>query len=179
MRSEEILQLTWHDVQVEDGAEFFRLHSEGDNHLKNPNAHRNVPIHSKMYEFGFGSLMNAAKQRADGRFFPDVKRGSEGKFTSIFSKRYSAYLIRVGAKTDKTSFHSFRHTFRDAGRNCQVPYDRVCAIGGWGYGQGTNEDYGSGINMFEKAKAIVLIKYPAVDFSKIKVIDWNEPVIGT
>ncbi len=179
MRMEEILQLTWHDVQVEDGAKFFRLHSEGDNHLKNPNAHRNVPIHPKMDEFGFGTLMNAAEQRADGRFFPDVKRGSEGKFGSIFSKRYSAYLIRVAIKTDKTSFHSFRHTFRDAGRNCQVPEDRVQAIGGWGNGNGTDAIYGSGINMFEKAKAIALIKYPAVDFSMIKVIDWNEQVIET
>ena len=173
MRMEEILQLTVSDVMTEDEVEYFRLHDDGDNHLKNANARRKVPIHPDMWEFGFRSLIDASRQRSDGRLFPDVPRGSEGKFSDIFSKRYSPYLEKIGAKTPKTSFHSYRHNFRDAGRNCQVPDDRVCAIGGWKYGSGTQAIYGSGINIKEKAKAIRNIGYPDLNFDSIKVIDWS------
>ncbi len=174
MRMEEILQLSWRDMQSEGNIEFLRLHANGSNRLKNANAVRDIPIHPKMNELRFDTLVTAAKKREDGRLFHDVRRGPEGKFSSIFSQRYSRHLVRIQVKTTKTSFHSFRHNFRDAGRNCQVPDDRICSIGGWEYGTGTQANYGSGLNLLEKAKAIAMIEYLDVDFSKIRVIDWSK-----
>lgn len=173
MRMGEILQLVDSDLHVEDGVSYLQLHDEGENHLKNSNARRRIPLHPEMSYFHFDTLIAKAANNKGRRLFPDVPRGSEGKFSSIFTQRYSRHLKKIGAKQGKVSFHSFRHTWRDACRNNKVPDDRVCSIGGWEHGSGTQTIYGSGIALKELAKAIRMIDYPDIDFSKIKVIDWN------
>ena len=39
--------------------------------------------------------------------------------------------MELGAKTEKTSFHSLRHNFRDAMSNAGVPEEFAFALGGW------------------------------------------------
>ncbi|MBL4731339.1 MAG: site-specific integrase [Rhizobiaceae bacterium] len=174
MRSEEILQLRYDDFKEKEGISYFELHKRDGNHLKNKSARRDVPLHPYMFELGILSLVEMSRKRKDKRLFPDVERGSEGKFTSIFSRRYSRYLEGIGQKTKDTSFHSFRHRFRDAARDCEISDDRACAIGGWKFGTGTHTIYGSGLSLTEKLKAIKKLQYPNVDFSHITVIDWAD-----
>ncbi len=174
MRMEEILQLTSLDFLEKENIQYIRLHSDGENHLKNKGAHREIPIHQTMWRLGLRSLLFAAENHKGHRLFPDVKRGSEDKFSSIFSQRYSRYLVDIGAKTPKTSFHSYRHSFRDAARNNDVGDGLTCALGGWKHGVGVHSNYGSGFWMERKAEAISKIAYPDVDFSKITIVDWNK-----
>jgi len=174
MRMEEILQLVAGDLVDEDGVSFLQLHDDEGNHLKNSNAKRRVPLHPIINQYRFDTLVRCAEHNQNRKLFPDVPRGSEGKYSNVFTKRYSRHLIRIGAKRPKTSFHSFRHSWRDACSNCQVPDDRVCSIGGWEYGSGTQGIYGSGIDLKELDKAIQMIEYPQVDFSNVKIIDWSK-----
>jgi integrase len=44
----------------------------------------------------------------------------------------------------RTSFHSFRHTYRDALREADISAERVKALGGWANTE-TQEDYGKGL----------------------------------
>jgi|GEM_PF-2882820 len=173
MRMEEILQLSTEDVLEEEGVRYFRIHDEGENSTKNVNAIRNVPIHPMIWKLGFNSLIEVAKRQSNHRMFRDVERGkSSKKYSSIFSKRFAGFLIKIGMNSTKTVFHSFRHNFRDAGRNCQIPDDRILAIGGWATGTGAQANYGSGVNLAELNKAIEQVNYEGLDLSSIKIIDW-------
>jgi len=107
MRSEEILQLRATDFsQDDDGNWFFELHRRDGNTLKNKSAIREVPIHLKMQMLRVESLIQKAAKRKGKRLIHDVPKGSENKFTSIFSKRFSRHLERIGAKTEQTVFRS-------------------------------------------------------------------------
>jgi len=174
MRSEEILQLRSSDFQENsNGILFIDIHRRDGNRLKNKSTAREVPVHPKMTEFGLPSLLNAADNTSEKSLFRDMMRGAEGKFTPAFSRKYSRFLKEIGAKTERTSFHSYRHSFRDAARNCGVSDAHACSLGGWKYGNGTHTDYGTGFRMKQKYEALSLIEYPDVDFSKVKVIDWS------
>ncbi|MEP4337287.1 MAG: hypothetical protein ABJ360_13055, partial [Roseobacter sp.] len=80
--------------------------------------------------------------------------------------------LDIEVKTPSTSFHSFRHNFRDACRNSSIPDDRACAIGGWTFGQGQHTQYGAGISLSEKAKAIEQLHFPDLDLGRIA--RWDE-----
>lgn len=173
MRSEEILQLRAGDFRTnEDGIWLVDIHKKDGNFLKNKPSIRLVPLHPKMTNFGLQSLVKSAQMRSDKRLFPDVPRGAEGRFTPIFSKRYSRFLSKIHAKTENTSFHSFRHNFRDAARNCSVSDEQACSLGGWAIGSGAHANYGSGFWMDVKNAAIQKIDYRKIDLSKVRVIDW-------
>lgn len=173
MRSEEILQLRALDVQQDDdGIWFFDIHKRDGNHLKNKSAARKTPIHPLVFKLGFASLVAAANNRTGNSLFPDLSRGAEGKFTPVFSRRFSRHLKAIAQKTETTSFHSFRHTFRDGARNCEISDDRACALAGWQYGAGVQASYGDGLSMEEKFKAIQKLTYSKVDFRKIVIIRW-------
>ena len=171
MRLEEILQLQLADLQEEEGVKFFDLHERDGNHLKR-GAARKVPIHPILFELKFESLITSSHSNKNGRLFSDVKRGSEGKFGSAYSQWYSRYLEKLRVKTPKTSFHSYRHTFRDAGRSNDLGEQATCAIGGWAFGSGAHVNYGSGLWMEHKAEAIRKIHYPGLDIANISIIGW-------
>ena len=174
MRCEEILQLRSEDIQTNpEGILFIEIHKKNGNHLKNKAAKRQIPVHQRLLSFGFEGVVSAARNRPDTSLFPDITRGTEGKFTPAFSLRFSRFLEKQGIKKDGLSFHSLRHTFRDEARICSVPDDRVCALGGWTYSSGVHAKYGEGLPLYETNPALQRMLYNRVDFEKIKIIDWR------
>ncbi len=99
---------------------------------------------------------------------------AEGKAVPTFSKRFAAHLKRNGLKRDNVSFHSFRHNFRDAGRDAAIPQDRILKIGGWSLGETVADSYGQGASLSALKDAIEQIDYPEVYFSNIVKIKWSK-----
>jgi integrase len=124
MRLGEVVQLLVTDIKSEDGTTYFDIgRGEGEvKQIKTLSSMRRVPVHKKL--IGLGLLDHLAAARAakpKGRLFADVKPGVNGDFSHNFSKWFGRYLRDVGAKTPKTSFHSFRHNFKDALVAAAVP----------------------------------------------------------
>ncbi|MCB1462648.1 MAG: site-specific integrase [Nitratireductor sp.] len=170
MRLEEIVQLRVGDLSEQDGVKFFRVHAEDGNHLKNANAPRKVPIHPAMWDFGLTTLLRVASRAPDTRLFSDIKRASTGKYGTNYSKRFSSYLKQVGAKHDRNSFHSLRHTWRDACRECGVADPYAIAIGGWSAGEGTHAKYGSGYGLETLDREMRKVAFPKIDLAGFKVL---------
>ena len=63
-----------------------------------------------------------------GVMFP--KAGANGYFSHNFSKWFGRYLKQVEIKTTKTTFHSFRHNFKDRLRNAGIEDSRQNALMG-------------------------------------------------
>jgi putative transposase len=81
----------------------------------------------------------------------------------------SRFLTQIGAKTPKTSFHSFRHCYRDALREADISQERVRALGGWTAKGGAEEIYGGGHRASTLAREIEKIGYPGLDLSRLHV----------
>lgn len=74
-RVNEIAQLLLSDVLAGDGVYYLNLESDNESgkKLKNANARRKIPLHSKLISLGFIDYVNALKDAGYTRLFPELK----------------------------------------------------------------------------------------------------------
>ena len=125
MRLGEIVQLSVSDIKIDEGISYIDVNKDEGKQLKTSSSQRVVPIHAVLRDLGF---LDYVEQRCKAnnapRLFPEIKPGKNGYFSHNFSKFFARYLSQVGVKTDKTTFHSFRHNFEDAMRDAGVDLDK-------------------------------------------------------
>ena len=167
LRLNEICTLRCDDVDERDGVRLIRVRpdDEGRKKLKSKAARRAVPVHPTLAKIGF--LDFVARQCADGEvLFPDLKPDKRGYYSDGFQKWFRRQLIQIGAKAPRTSFHSFRHNFRDGLREADVSRDAVLSLGGWA--GGIEETYGGGLKATTLAREIAKVKYPGLDLRHLQ-----------
>ncbi len=169
MRLGEIVQLLVADIKVHEGIPYFDIsRGEGeDKQLKTASSRRDVPVHPTLIELGL--LDHVEKRRASapkGRIFPDIKPGADGYFSAQYSKWFSRYVIAVKVKTPKTSFHSFRHNFKDALVMAGVEESRRRALMGHS-DDSVHGQYGSKLPIPVLFEAISKINYPQIDLPSL------------
>ncbi len=100
-----------------------------DKRLKTKTSERFVPLHP--YLIGAGFLAFVEQQAADGRLFPNLQKGPDGRYSHAFSKWFGRFKKKVGFEEPALVFHSFRHGFRDACRHAEIAEETAFALGGW------------------------------------------------
>ncbi|WP_336801390.1 site-specific integrase [Kaistia sp. MMO-174] len=168
MRLNEICMLEVADVERVDETDVIvvRGDDKGIKRVKTDAGWRYVPIHPELVRFGFLDHVDKARRNADQRLFPDLQIGSTGYGSDPFSKWFSRFMASLDIKTRRTSFHSFRHTYRDALREADISRERVRALGGWSDG-GSEEIYGNGLKASTLATEISKIGYPELDLEHL------------
>lgn len=136
LRLNEICQLNVEDVVVRDNIWCFNITREvgrgvDDKVLKTKSSERVVPIHPHLMNLGFMRYLKQFERRPRGKLFPDIKPGTTGYRSDQFSKWFARFLKSIDADADRTSFHSFRHNFRDALRDADVRHEIAMLLGGW------------------------------------------------
>ena len=165
MRLNECCQLDIADVTKLDGVWCIVIREDDetgadDKRVKTDAGHRFVPIHPELEKLGFLKYVQERKKAGDAKLFPDLPRGKHGYYSDPFGKWFARFLEKAGAKAPRTSFHSFRHSYRDALREADISTERVRALGGWvGSGGGAEEVYGGGFKARTLAKEIRKIEY--------------------
>jgi integrase len=106
MRVEEIAKLKTADVRQIDGIWCFDVYD-----TKTDAGARQVPVHPRLVDLGFVSYVEA---QLGERLWPDLTRGSEGKYSHGFCRWWSGFRHLIGLDRDGLVFHSFRHTFASA-----------------------------------------------------------------
>lgn len=122
-RLNELCQLRIGDVDEDGGIPFLRFHEGDETQRIKGHKKRIVPLHPKLTALGFLRFVDAQRSAGHNRMFPTLRVGPTGYYSDRPSKDFSAYLKQVEAKTPKTSFHSFRHNFKDACRHAGVNPD--------------------------------------------------------
>ena len=122
-RLNELCQLRVDDVHQDGEIPFLELHEGDDTQRIKGGRGRIVPIHPELAKLGFLEYASAQRDSMCERLFPALKVDQKGYYSGQPSKDFSAYLEKIGAKTAKTSFHSFRHNFKDACRNAGIHPD--------------------------------------------------------
>ncbi len=122
-RLNELCQLTRGHIREHDGVNYIALTREM-RLKKNPKtvlspAIRNIPLHSGLLECGFLDFVRTR----EGRIFPGIPQHSSGRHSDAPSKWFTRLLKVFKIKTEKTSYHSFRHTFIAAATRSGVDSD--------------------------------------------------------
>ncbi|MBL4644827.1 MAG: hypothetical protein COA52_09925 [Hyphomicrobiales bacterium] len=171
MRSNEICQLDATDIRKVDGIWGFDITDISkiginDKKLKTGSSLRFIPVHNKLIEFG---LLDFHAQRPHtAKLFGDITIGSDGYYSTNFSKVSNRYLKKIGVHGPRHKFHSFRHTFRDAIRRCHINREIGKALGGWNNGNTEAFDiYGDGFRLEELVKELQRLEYPEVNWSHL------------
>lgn len=159
-RMQEICQLYSDDIKQVDRIWCFDFNDDGDDkNLKNGGSKRKTPIHPKLLELGLIRYRDGIRRRGEKRLFPDLPMASDGSYSNAFSKRFSYLLKRLDIKTNKTSFHSFRHTFIDSLRNARVNREVRQALVGHLDGKSAHDNYGSGMGVRQLYEGICRLRF--------------------
>jgi integrase len=170
MRLNEICQLLVTDITIDDNTDVILVsesEEDGDKRVKTQAGERCIPIHPMLKQLGFLEYVAERRDAGDVRLFSELSKGSTGYYSDNFQKWFSRFLAKTGAKKPKTSFHSFRHTFRDALREADISEERVRRIGGWVGNGGADQLYGKGLRPSTLAREIKKIKFPGLGLSHL------------
>lgn len=148
MRMGEVLQLTpGHIRQSPNGTNFIVLTK--DMQLKTDAAEREIPIHPELTRIGFLEWVEQREQEGVEYIFDDVVPSKHGYRSDTFTKRFASFLreIEIAAnRRAKVSFHSFRHTFKDALSDAGASEEITDEVCGWSRTKRTGRRYGTGIS---------------------------------
>jgi len=168
MRLNEISQLDLADVQRFDSVDCFvvsRWATSGasDKRVKSAGGERIVPVHPMLAAIGFMAYVERRRREGGVKLFPDLRASpGSGYYSDPLSKWFRRFLETSGAEAPKTSFHSFRHNFRDALRAGHVAEDLALALGGWATPGGplalAGRGYGSRPSVGALAAAIARVR---------------------
>lgn len=167
MRLNEICQLNVEDVQQHDGVWCFAITRDrtigvDDKVLKTKASERTIPIHPQLIELGFMKYLKRFERKPRSKLFPDIPAGTTGYRSDTFSKNFRRFLRSIEADADRTSFHSFRHNFRDALREGNVRHEAAMILGGWSdssRAKSVQMFYGKGISIKTLYAELQHIKY--------------------
>jgi integrase len=167
-RAGEIIQLYTTDVREEHGVLLFDINKlEEDKRLKNLNSERVIPVHPTLVDLGLLALVERRRRDGQLRLFPEMKKGSDGYYSSPFSKHFSRFLKSIKVKTGKNTFHSFRHCFEDACRDSDIPEEVRDTMQGHG-ASGMAGRYGRGYFLQKLDREMKKLRYDGLDLSHLR-----------
>lgn len=169
-RREELCQLKTTDIRKEQGIWVVNIDDAGDNHLKNDNSIRQIPLHPQLEKLGFLAYHQKLYASRAKMLFPDLTF-SKGKqrWGNEFGKKYNTYIKNIKLRVGREDFHSFRHTLTDALRAAGIPTDIITSITGHKDGR-IIAGYGKGFTLKQRYDALAKVRYPSIDWAKVGMV---------
>lgn len=166
-RMQEILQLYVSDVRNTGGIDIININVDGDDKkLKNTGSRRQTPVHPELKRLGFLEHVQKMRQQGNQRLFPDMPMGSDGYYSSVYSKRFISLLVNLKVKREQNAFHSLRHNFEDACRNSGISKEIMSALQGHSE-SGMSGRYGAGYSLEVLNEAMYQLEYKGLDLSHL------------
>lgn len=164
----DLMELSYPNGDVDDSWWFFRFSPDPDRNrsLKNEESERIVPVHPELIRLGLIEYRQSIEDCREKQLFPRLTAHASGKRAHKWGQWFGDYLRKSCGVTDKrTVFHSFRHSLKDAGRECGVSEELQRAI--MGHAQsGVAGTYGNGFPrrmIVEGMKAIRIVGMPNIE----------------
>jgi Phage integrase family. len=162
-RAGELLQLLLLDVKEEQGIYYLDLINDnssdgsGQKQIKSDAGRRAIPLHPTLVQLGFVDYCSSIP-KSKKRVFHDIY-APDGRAAKQYSRSFGDTLKALNAKTPKTSFHSFRHNFKDALSRAGIYGPPVKALMGHAV-EGVNDaTYGSELTVQMLHQYIAKIEY--------------------
>lgn len=165
-RLNEVAQLEIADVVTEEGVLCFhftdQVKSSPDNKksIKTRASIRFVPVHSCLIGFGLNGYVSKIKEAGHTRLFPELPYDKNNGYGRNVGRWFSQFFLEdLGIKTDKLSFHSFRHTVASCLLQADVQEPIVKSITGHASKGVLQEVYAKGYTISQKAEALSRLPY--------------------
>ena len=141
-RGNEAAQVGVGDVTEIDGHWCISVTDKDWRKAKNEPSKRTIPVHPKLIEMGYVELALRRAREGHPRVLATVPHGGDYCYGSI-RDRIRERLDELKVRTPGVHvFHSFRHNFEIACKNCGVEERKGQALGGWSQGKGADKKYG-------------------------------------
>lgn len=180
LRLNEVCQIYIDDIKVDKGVWYFDITDKRkDQHLKNAQSRRIVPIHPKLLELGFIEYVNKVKEiKVDNkhpeRLFYQLNYSAKNHYIQAMSQWFGRYLKKIGIDSRSKVFHSFRHTIKPYLRDAGISQEYQNAICGW-IGKDIGERvYGGNIPIKKLYQEISKLKYPFLNRNIEKIANKNK-----
>lgn len=170
MRLEEICRLRpHHDIAIRDGVYCFILQKRDDWDPKTEAGERVIPVHSWLLSHGFKTFAQDMKEGGAQHLFPElILDKKKRKLSSGFSREFSRIKIALGV-SKKTTFHSFRHTFRTALESTDHKESHIDAVMGHEGAKGEGRVYAKGVSV-AKLREVVESFSPIANLDSFMVL---------
>lgn len=121
-RMEELAHLTLDDVQERQGILCLSIHEDEGHTIKTKSAQRLVPVHPHLLALGFKEHVEALRALKEKYLLPTFPTSSQRKRGDTFGRWWRKFTVEVlgEERSDKKTFHSLRHTFKNHGINSGV-----------------------------------------------------------
>jgi integrase len=167
-RLSELMQLCPEDLKIENGVWFLDI-SKGASvdSLKTATSERVIPIHVELAKIGLVDFIQQKSAKGSRHIFDELGR-RDGESLKVYGWSDSWRRIQKHGDFDhpKKSFHSFRHTFKDACRSADIREEIHDAFTGHApriFGR----RYGIGIPLSVLSEHMKKLKYPGLDLSHL------------
>lgn len=175
MRLNEICQLYVDDCRQMDDVHYFHLTDERkDQHIKNSQSKRNVPIHPKLIEFGILDFIKKAQKEKRARLFPQFKYSQKNHYANKMSGWFARYLKSLGIDDRSKVFHSFRHTVKPHLRDAKISKEYQNAICGWGTSDIGERVYGGEVPIKVLYEELSKLEYPFLEKNLKSILNKNK-----
>jgi len=170
LRMGEACQLGVDDVTTEHGVDVIRVRpdAEAGTRLKTEYALREVPIHAELIKLGLLDHVAAMRDRGEVRLFPELPRDRRGSYAGHFQRWANRFLENCGAKGDRQSFHSLRHSFTDSLRRAGATGELIDGMLGWTRGN-MRDRYGSGPWIMMLDEVMQRVRYDGLDLKHLYI----------
>lgn len=138
-RMEEILRLQSKDLYQDQGVWVFDINETDGKKRKSNSSIRKVPIHPDLIKLG---ILDHTRKSSKLLPFCDTPKSKEGTYSKEFSKKFGRVLRKYKVHKDKTSFHSFRHRFKDEMMKAGISKSERTALMGHEYEDVHDKVYG-------------------------------------
>ncbi|MGO7637598.1 site-specific integrase [Rhizobium leguminosarum] len=174
MRLEEICRLRpGTDITVKDGMPCFDLATREGWDPKSEAGTRTIPIHSWLIRHGLMDFVKQQRARgAEYLFTPELVL-HRGKLSSGFSRDFSKLKFGLGVGL-KTTFHSFRHTFRTVLESTDLKESHIDAVMGHEGGGSEGRTYTKRVST-AKLREVVEAFAPPLDLSFLRASSSDTP----
>ena len=131
MRISEITAIHLTDIVTIDDLYCIDINENApDKRLKNKSSKRIIPIHDTIIELDFIDYVDLLRKRGEERLFPELRYNELNGYIEQASQFFRLYKKALGFEKIKHTFHSFRHTFIDTGKQLKINREYIAeAVG--------------------------------------------------
>ena len=180
MRLNEICQLYLDDIKVNKGVWHFDISDERkDQHIKNSQSKRLVPIHSKLLELGIIEYANKVREvkvnnKHQDRLFYQLNYSVKNHYIQAISQWFGRYLKKIGIDSRSKVFHSFRHTVKPYLRDAGISKEYQNLLCGWIGDDEGERTYGGNVSIKKLYSELSKLKYPFLNKNIDKIAAKNK-----
>lgn len=164
LRVSDVVQLDVGNGADDDNAWFFRFVDvpAGNRRLKTEQSERETPVHPELIRLGLIRYLRSMADSGETQLFPRLTAQASGQRANKWGEWFGVYRRKeCGVEDDKIDFHSFRHTFKDAARECGMPEGLQRQIMGHS-AKDVADGYGSGFSRKAAHEWIGRVRLPGM-----------------